>query len=66
MGNIYITDKNLHEDFLIGEFDNVPDAEDAVLEEFEFYGMLDEDLNEESQYSITPDDDDWSLYRIKL
>lgn len=66
MGNVWITDKEMSDEFLIGEFDNVPDAEDAVREEFEFDGMLDEDLDSESQYCITPDDDDWELYRIKL
>lgn len=63
--NVFITDKPMPRPYeLIGEFDNVPDAEKAVLDEYEYDGILDETLDNESMYSVSPDDDDWDLYRF--
>lgn len=44
----------------------IDDSDKESEDEDEWYEWLDEDLNDESQYYVTPDMDDWELYRIKL
>lgn len=56
-GNVFITDKFMPRLYdLIGEFDNVPDAEDWCDDEYGYSPVVDSELVDESKYDLRGDD----------
>lgn len=62
-GNVFITDKMMPRPYeLVGQFDEVPEAEKWVESEYEISGVLDKVLKKESQYTLSDEDADWYCF----